>query len=226
MNGLEYAAIAFNEIKTDSEPNGDMLFSGYGAIFGNMDYVGDVIVPGAFAESLAESQKTGVWPPMLSQHGGLSVEDNMPIGIWTALSEDGVGLKVEGKLAPTDRGKEHYALLKMTPRPAISGLSIGYRVKEAIMRSRPEDPARKLIKIDLKEISLVTFPANTKARVTSVKSGLTKRDAEKALREAGFSREESKAIIAEGFNFKPLRDAGGDRPEIENLRKLIGSMRS
>ena len=48
-----------------------------------------------------------------------------PIGKWVSLSEDRVGLRVEGKLAlKTQRGSDAYELLKMD----ALGLSIGYRV--------------------------------------------------------------------------------------------------
>jgi phage head maturation protease len=45
---------------------------------------------------------------MLLQHGGMGItaDDMTPVGIWTSLSEDGHGLKVEGKLADTQRGRE------------------------------------------------------------------------------------------------------------------------
>lgn len=109
---------------------------------------------------------------MLSQHGGLGLtsQDLTPIGVWTGLSEDGTGLKVEGQFADTPRGREMYALMKMAPRPGIDGLSIGYIAKESIPRSQPEDPKRRLKRIDLIEISPVTRPANGKARVTGIKS--------------------------------------------------------
>lgn len=187
-----------------------MSFTGYGAVFNNVDAYGDVIEPGAFASYLADV-KSGKqnWPAMLLQHGGygMTAEDMTPIGVWTDLAEDGHGLKVAGKLADTPKGREIYALMKMEPRPAINGLSIGYIAKESEPRSKPEDPRRRLKRIDLVEISPVTFPANSKARVESVKSGLTIREAERALREAGFSRTEAKAILAEGFKAIPQRDA-------------------
>jgi phage head maturation protease len=50
----------------------------------------------------------------------------MPIGIWLDMSEDSHGLRLKGKLANTKRGRDTYALLKMKPRPALDGLSIGY----------------------------------------------------------------------------------------------------
>lgn len=189
--------VKFSDTKTD-----EMLFSGYGAVFGNVDAYGDVIVPGAFADTLAASQKSGEWPDMLLQHGGMgfSAEDITPIGIWTSLAEDGHGLKVEGKLADTPRGREMYTLLKMQPRPAINGLSIGYIAKESSPRSRPEEPRRTLKKVDLIEVSLVTRPANRKARVGSVKSieeleSLS--DLEGHLREVcGMSKSEAKTFVS------------------------------
>ncbi len=40
-------------------------FSGYGAVFSNEDYGGDVILPGAFTETLAEWKAKGKLPKML-----------------------------------------------------------------------------------------------------------------------------------------------------------------
>jgi HK97 family phage prohead protease len=180
----------------------EMSFSGYGAVFGNVDAYGDVIQPGAFADTLATAHRSGQYPAMLLQHGGwgLDAESLTPIGIWTGLAEDGHGLKVDGKLADTPRGCEVYALMKMQPRSAITGLSIGYIAKEWSARSKPEEPRRTLKKVELMEVSLVTFPANFLARVTSVKNGLDIRMAERALRDVGFSLQQAKAILAEDYD--------------------------
>lgn len=150
-----------------------MSFTGYGAVFGNVDSYGDVIEAGAFSKFLADVKAGNQpWPAMLSQHGGwqMSAEDMTPIGVWTDFAEDGHGLKVAGQLADTPRGLEMYKLMKMSPRPAIDGMSIGYIAKEWEPRSKPEDPKRKLKRIDLIEVSLVTRPANGKARVEAVKT--------------------------------------------------------
>lgn len=190
-----------------------MSFSGYGAVFGNVDAYGDVIEPGAFSKFLSDVKSgAAVWPAMLSQHGGwqMTAEDMTPIGVWTDFSEDGHGLKVQGQLADTPRGREFYALMKMSPRPAIDGMSIGYIAKEWEPRSKPEDPKRRLKRIDLIEVSLVTRPANGKARVSSVKSDLTERDFERLLmRDAGLSRSEARVVINHGFkSLIATRDAG------------------
>jgi HK97 family phage prohead protease len=194
-------------------PDAPMAFSGYGAVFGNMDGGGDVIAPGAFAAFLADV-KAGKqpWPAMLSQHGamGLTTDDLTPIGVWADLSEDGHGLKVDGVLADTDRGEDMYTLMKMAPRPAIDGLSIGYIAKEWVPRTKPEDPRRLIKRIDLIEISPVTRPMNKLALVTSVKSDLTERDFERLLtRDAGLTRSDALVVINQGFkSLIAMRDAG------------------
>jgi HK97 family phage prohead protease len=222
---VDYLECGLVEVKfAEGDGAKAMSFSGYGAVFGNVDSYGDVIEPGAFANYLAEAQAgKQAWPAMLLQHGGfgLTAEDMTPIGVWTDLSEDGKGLKVAGQFADTPRGREVHALMKMAPRPAMDGLSIGYIAKESEPRSKPEDPRRRIKRIDLVEISPVTFPANRKARTESVKHGLTTRSAEQALCDAGFSRREAKAIVAGGFRALSAnpRDAGGELGEIAALLK-------
>jgi len=211
--GVDYVECGLIELKVDGTAETQMQFSGYGAVFGNVDSYGDVIEPGAFAAFLSDVQAgKQAWPAMLLQHGGfgLTAEDMTPIGVWIELAEDGKGLKVTGQLADTPRGTEIYKLMKMSPRPALDGLSIGYIAKETEPRSKPEDPRRRLKRIDLVEISPVTFPANRQARMQSVKNGLSVNTAEQALRDAGFSRREAKAIVADGFKaLSSPRDAGG-----------------
>jgi len=163
------------------------------------------------------------------QHGGygMTTEDMTPIGVWTDLSEDGHGLRVAGKLADTPRGREIHALMKMEPRPAIDGLSIGYIAKESVPRSKPDEPRRTLKRIDLVEISPVTFPANGKARVSAVKSIeelSSLRDAEDYLREAGMSKTQAVAFIARIKGLRPGNpeqlDGGPGNPVAEVLAAL------
>ena len=215
---IERTQCRFTEIKLAAGDTADMTFEGYGAVFGNVDSYGDVIAPGAFADTLAGMHKSGNWPAMLLQHGGwgMSADDMNPIGIWTSLAEDGIGLKVAGKLADTPRGREMYALMKMEPRPAINGLSIGYIAKEWTQRSKPEEPRRTLKKVDLLEVSPVTFPGNGKARVQAVKAaGLTERELERLLtQDAGMSRSEARALMRHGVaGLKAMQDAGDESTE-------------
>lgn len=200
------------ELKFDSGTDPEqMTFKGYGAVFGNVDSYGDVIAKGAFRNTIRESKASGNWPALLLQHGGwaMSADDLMPAGVWTEMTEDDTGLLLEGTMAPTTRGKDAYTLMKMKPRPAITGLSIGYRPVKWKMSDKPDEPRRTLTEVKLIEISLVTFPANPKARV-SAKGAHGIRLAEQALRDAGFSASEAKGIVARGFTSQPhQRDVGG-----------------
>jgi HK97 family phage prohead protease len=222
---IAHAEFGFSEVKFAADDGAEARsFSGYGAVFNNVDSYGDVIDPGAFKKTLSDAQKSGSWPAMLLQHGGWGVnaEDLTPIGIWTEMSEDSKGLKVSGKLADTQRGNEVYGLLKMQPRPALNGLSIGYRARKFTMGTKAGEPRRRLHELELVEVSIVTMPANPKALVGSVKSGdgLGIRDAEKALREAGFSANEAKAILAKGFTAIDHRE--GDDCDPARLNDAVG----
>lgn len=184
-------------------------FSGYGAVFGNIDSHGDVIEPGAFKATLREWKKDKKLPPMLVQHGGWMVRDMdaLPIGVWTDMTEDDTGLHVKGRIInlDTDRGRTIYGAMKAG---ALDGMSIGYRAKKFTLGTRPDEPRRKLEQIDLMEVSVVTFPANGLARVSGVKSDIrTIRDFEDFLRDAGgFSNAAAKAIASRGFKAAYPRD--------------------
>jgi Escherichia/Staphylococcus phage prohead protease len=159
------------EVKAESNDD-DGTISGYGSTFGHVDSYGDTVAKGAFNKTITEAKSgTGQWPAMLLQHGGLTSEDATPIGIWTGMDEDDRGLKLKGKLAVnTTRGSDAYNLLKMKPRPALNGLSIGYIAKDFELHksgSHPLGARRTLKSVDLKE---VTFPADKFSRIGGVKA--------------------------------------------------------
>lgn len=138
------------------------LFEGYASVFGVVDQVNDKIAPGAFKASLAAWRQKKSFPPLLWQH-----EAAAPIGAWREMREDGRGLFVKGDLFTKDipRAQEAYKLLKEN---VVTGLSIGYRAEESHIERK--SGVRVLTKLDLIEVSLVTFPANAEARVTGVKA--------------------------------------------------------
>lgn len=230
----ETKQFGLTELKFSSDSKAGMKFEGYGAYFGNVDSYGDVIAKGAFNRTLREAKKSGIYPAMLLQHGSwLGGDDNMPVGVWDKMSEDDNGLFVEGVLADTQRGRDAYALLKTEPRPAITGLSIGFFAKEVEFNDKPKGPRRTIKDVDLLEVSLVTFPANDKARVTAVKS-FNARGLEAALR-SELKLSQADAVSAIALMKKHLREGGeddlvgreGSDPEkvAEALRRNIQLMR-
>lgn len=199
-------------------------FSGYGAVFGNMDLGGDVIVKGAFRDTLREWKKRKALPPMLSQHGMMG-DDAIPIGVWSSMEEDDTGLKVEGHLIAldSDKGKRIHAAMKAG---VLNGMSIGYRVKSFDYGTKPDQPRRTIKSLDLVELSVVTFPMNEQARVQRVKAAdvLTKKDFEKALRDAGFSKNDA-AFFAAGWTPPARRDAVGGTDALAFLRGAIETLK-
>lgn len=135
-------------------------FSGFAAVYGNMDSGGDIIEPGAFKRSIRQRKRV----PVLWQH--LSRE---PIGVSVELEETEQGLKTRGRLVlSVQRAKEAHELLKAR---ALDGLSIGYgTVKAEILRDdQGTFLGRRLKELKLWEYSLVTFPMNELALVGDVK---------------------------------------------------------
>ena len=140
------------EIKADAE---DRTVEGWASTFGNKDSGGDIIVPGAFADSL-----TTRMPKMLWQH-----DTGELIGVWDAAQETAKGLYVKGRFADTPRGNEAYTLAKMG---ALDSMSIGYSTMD--YDYDPKTGVRTLKQLELWEVSLVTFPMNEQATITTVKA--------------------------------------------------------
>lgn len=133
-------------------------FTGYASVFGETDRYGDTIRPGAFKKTLTSRKNRGPVAFFWNHDQG------KPIGVWTEIVEDQRGLKVTGKIiTDTTAGRDAYLLLKAG---AVTGLSIGFN---PLRVERGPNGGRIVTEIDLVEISLVTLPAASKARVTSVK---------------------------------------------------------
>lgn len=131
---------------------------GYASLFGEIDQARDMVMRGAFADTLTRRGVRRI--PMLFQH-----DPSEPVGIWLELREDHRGLFARGRLIPeVARGRELMSLLRAG---AIDGLSIGFRVAKA--RIDPRTRVRRLHAVDLWEISIVTFPLLSGARVHAVK---------------------------------------------------------
>lgn len=143
------------EIKNVSDQG---VFSGMASVFGNLDFGGDVVEPGAFTRTLAHK---GGEVPILFSH-----DTAQPIGLGK-LRELQRGLEINGELVmEAAKAREVYALMK---KGVLKGLSIGYEV----VRDTVINGVRHLQELKLFEVSVVCFPMNELATIQSVKSGET-----------------------------------------------------
>lgn len=175
-------------------------FTGLASVFGTIDQGGDVVQAGAFRTSLAAHAKAGTSVVMLRDH-----DPREPVGVWESVRETAKGLEVVGRLTlGVAKARETLALLK---DGALTGLSIGYRTIKAGRDQKTG--ARLLQELDLQEISLVSMPMHTGARVVAVKADDigTQREFETFLRDAGWSRERAK-LLSKGF--RPASEAQRD----------------
>lgn len=178
MPDFERKTLPLVELKALDGDNGG--FAGYGSVFGNVDSYGDIVVKGAFAETIPAFLKSG-FNPVGHDWGDL------PVAMPTAAREDDRGLFIEASFHSTDRAQEARAVV--SERVAAGkdvGLSIGYHTDRYEMITTEDalasgmaqlgDPEhwmggyRLLTKITLHEVSLVTVPANAEATVTAVKA--------------------------------------------------------
>lgn len=196
-------------------------FEGYGSTFGNVDLGGDVVMKGAFKDSLARYKSEGEWPQMFWMHR----PDQIP-GMWLDMAEDDKGLWNKGMFLPTTVGNDVKVLMKAK---AVKTLSIGYTI-ESQDDYEYRDAARLLYQVNLWEVSPVSMAMNPKARISAVKARLhsmgkslpdIKRELEQWFRTKGLSKSEavtlaSRALAPDelfmfGFGAMPnSKENGGD----------------
>ena len=157
---IQHKAAPVFQIKSMDDETGE--FEGYGSTFGGEpDSCGDVVVKGAYKDTLKAHKAKGTMPKMFWQHNPREV-----IGRWLGAKEDDTGLLMNGKLnMEVQRGREAHALLKAGD---IDGLSIGYSIRK--YESDEETGIWYLKELDLHEVSIVSIGANESATVSSVKA--------------------------------------------------------
>ncbi len=186
----------------------DGTFEGLLSPYGNVDDGGDMVERGAFTKSMAEHGNT---VPMLWQH-----KADCPIGELT-LDDRADGLWVKGRLLLDDdvpEAKKAYALLK---GQIIKGLSIGY---DAVQKS-VVDGVRHLKELRLWEGSVVTFPMNTSALISSVKSREQKGDFLEELADRQVSDAGYQMMTALQYALSPLVWSGLSRDEMMTAAETI-----
>lgn len=210
---LKYKTFSFKLDDVDSQGT----IRGYASTFGNVDYGLDVVDKGAFKKSIKESR--GVWP-ILANH-----DPSKHIGYNMRAEEDDKGLYVEGKLdLNVQEAREKYSLAKTAMELGTNlGLSIGYMtIKAEPDRDRME--VRHLKELKLFEYSLVTFPMNVEAMITSAKSlgGIDKANfLLEQLEKQGIKREELERALRTG-----AATSEDPKKTLQSMDELIKAMRS
>lgn len=186
---------------------GSLQFSGYASVFDGLDSYGDTIKVGAYKNTITDRER----PVQLRwNHFG------PVIGKFTEMYEDEKGLFVSGELTKGHSVAEDTAALLR--HGAISGLSIGYSVKD----SEQQGVVRVLKDIELFEISIVETPADNNAHIQTVKSATDLKDVEAILRQKGFSQKEATAIVAKVKKIHGEREEEKQKTtELETLKNFI-----
>jgi HK97 family phage prohead protease len=198
------------EIKSTDK---DGTFTGYAAIFGNIDLGYDVIEPGAFkqAKTTPDGMLRIAIGHRLDQLAGKAT-----------FRQDDRGLYVEGKLSlGVSYVRDAYELMK---DGVLNGLSVGFNILRD--GSDYEERSGKYVRVikaaELWEFSLVPFGMNPEALVDSVKA-VSIRDFEAQLRGLGYSQTEAKTLASGGYKSLGHRDGGPDSgmlaDAIENLHQ-------
>ena len=176
-------------------------FEGYASVFGLTDSDGDVIQKGAF-------NLEGASPKMFFNH----LHHDLPVGKWLTMEQDDYGLFVKGELTPGNSFAED--IKASMAHQTIDGMSVGFMMTGD---DYEQTKSGKIIKNipNLFEISVVTFPANSAARIETVKSALEHisdiKEFELFLRESGnISRSVATALASKAksiFQREAAQDA-------------------
>lgn len=201
------APIEIKEAKTDG------TFTGYAAVFNNVDLGRDVILPGAFknVKTTSDGQVRIAMNHNLHQLAGKA-----------KFEQDERGLRVEGQLAlGVSYVRDAYELMKTG---VLDDLSVGFDIPYggASYEDRDGEYVRIIKEAVLWEFSLVPFGMNPEALIDSVKSI---RDFEAQLRGLGYSQREAKALASGGFKSLGRRDGDPDSvtlaDELKNLTQAF-----
>lgn len=197
---------AVMEFKAGAEPG---AFTGYGAVFENLDDGSDIIKSGAFTKIRTKANGK-IRIPLYHDMSRVVGEGEVV--------QDGKGLAVKGTLnMALSYAQDAYELMK---DGTLDAMSVGFSILPKGAAFDEDYRVRTITKAELWEVSIVPFGMNRKAKIRSVKSAgdlTTIREFEAHLRELGFSQRESKAIASSGFGARHRDGAGpGDHRDGES----------
>lgn len=155
------------ETKADDEPG---TFTGYASAWGNVDSYGDVMVKGAFAESISSR---GL-PAISYEHNW----EAPPIGVVTEALEDDYGLKVKGRLFIDH--PDVSSIWQAMKAGGLTEMSFAFLTKDAENGTKDDEPVRFVKAVDWLEAAVVWKGANDRAQLVSVRKSPEQELAEQA----------------------------------------------
>jgi HK97 family phage prohead protease len=199
---LDDGAIEFRAVDPAEDRPG---FDGYITTWNTVDSYGTAFAKGSFRKTIKERLAAA---PILANHDAFG---GLPIGKHISANEDSAGVRISAALSETTAGQDARRLL----RDGVPlGLSFGFdRIKDRSaedddpldmdvapddVKRWPRSEIRVITEVRLWESSLVTFPANAKAKPDTIRS-LTADDLPPLLDalKAGTLTTEQRALIAE-----------------------------
>lgn len=165
-------------IKSPDDSLDEGVFTGYASVFGNRDSYGDVVVKGAFEESLKDFGTGGSNIPCYWSHQ--MSNPMMWIGKTLEAYEDDHGLfvKVQLDLDNPNAAQVH----KMIKEKVVNQMSFAFDVLDyAFAESEEHGEYLELRKMKIHEVSVVQVGANQATELLDVKDRLTRLKAGRAL---------------------------------------------
>lgn len=163
----ERKLLTLTQAKADGDGPGRL--AGYGSTFGGVDSYRDTIVKGAYAKTIPTFLRDGFIPWGHDWVG-------YPVATPEVAREDDTGLWIEAEFHSDPESQRARSLVsERLSRGKSMGLSIGYEAKGWDIQEIDGQQVRRLLDIELYEVSLVMVPADPNARVADVKSADLKR---------------------------------------------------
>jgi HK97 family phage prohead protease len=193
-------------------------FTAIVSTFGNVDRVGDRIMPGAWTKTLAHWAKSGDPIPIILAHQWDDPFAHIGIARPEDVKQVTKGLQVKGKLDVEDNpvAKQVHRLMQ---RRSLKEFSIGYDVP-AGGEKRAADGANEISEITLAECGPCLKGIDPKTELQAVKSALGVKDAP----DAAAQREEAARVVREVEQAQipevPEQPAPPVEPEIDLAHEL------
>lgn len=199
------------------------------SVFGNIDAVGDRILPGAYTKTLEQWRASGDPIPVIFNHDWGTPDAHIGVAHPKDVKQTPKGLVVKATLDVEDNpvAKQVYRLMK---RRSLKEFSIGYRVPSG-GEHQAEDGANDITEIDLVEVGPTLKGANSEAQLQAVKSALQETEPKPEPRsEEDLRREADKAErerIAEKLPEGVSESAYERKPDpVEALTAAVGILKT